>query len=436
MIHGLTEIITKTKYGRVDRYKSENTFQGSIIAEGLRDLGYANANTLPAVWDYEASDRKPLCTEALGGIFLFQERVGNNAQFMNAGNVMIGNGAYGITNSGEPNELGSYNESQSEFTSSSVRFVYDFTQNQANGTISSVCLTSRTGGYIGYGNADFKRKSTLWNLWKNTSLRGLYPQRPSDFGTNTVICNGILYSFSLTGTDLTVKKVRVPIKNASVFDGIQGTPIVISVSSLHYSFFGNPFMVSADNGKVYLTTKDWYRLGTGYIWEYNPANDTVTELTFTDSDNYETMIPCVAKGKVFFQDGLRGNVQIYNLDGSKYSTISGTWTGGNWNDFYAGNFGNHVLLHWFRSLDEGNGMYLYDVNADELRPTNANPTMPNNFMHVMREDEDSKALTYQVSGQPFAFCNPLYLATINDLQTPRTKDATMTMQVRYTLTES
>lgn len=434
MIHGSTELIFKTKYGRVDRVRSENTFQGSIISEGLRDLGYANANILPNLWGLEERTNPP-CTEFVGGLFLFRDNIPANSQFMNAGNKMIGNGAFGITNSAEPNELGSYNSAQSEFTSSSVRFVYDFTQSQANGDISSVCLTSRTGGYIGYGNENFKRTSTVWNLWKNTDLKGLFPQKDNSFGANTVVCNGVLYSFSLSGTDLTVKKVKAALKKASVFDGIQNDAQVIDVSNKNYDRFGNGFIVSASNGKIYLSTRDFYRLGTGYLWEYDTANGNLNELTFTDTDNFFVQNPCVAQGKVFFQAGENGKVKIFNLDGSLYDTINGLWLGGNFSDFFAGDFGNQVLLHWFRSLDEGTRLYLYDVQNKELCSINANPEMPRNFNQVLRQEETSKALTYQTSDNPFAFDNPLYLATINNLNQTRTKDATMTMQVRYTLEE-
>lgn len=35
-----------------------------------------------------------------------------------------------------------------------MKFVYDFTTSQANGTIASVCLTHANGGYTSYGGAD------------------------------------------------------------------------------------------------------------------------------------------------------------------------------------------------------------------------------------------------------------------------------------------
>ena len=78
------------------------------------------------------------------------ETVGN--KFMSLGNVMVGNGSYGVSNSGNPSELGSYNSQESSESGTEIVQVYDFATSQANGEISCVCLTSRVGGYIGYGN--------------------------------------------------------------------------------------------------------------------------------------------------------------------------------------------------------------------------------------------------------------------------------------------
>lgn len=46
---------------------------------------------------------------------------------------------------------GSYNETESEVLSNGVKFVWDFTTEQANGDIASLCLTSDVGGAVGYG---------------------------------------------------------------------------------------------------------------------------------------------------------------------------------------------------------------------------------------------------------------------------------------------
>ena len=100
-IHGETEIILKTKHGRVDRYKSSNTFQADILGEGLRGLGYSNASIYSNLG--APDNQEPAFSEIVGGILLFKDSVPDNSQFMNAGNEMVGNGAFGVTNAGEPN---------------------------------------------------------------------------------------------------------------------------------------------------------------------------------------------------------------------------------------------------------------------------------------------------------------------------------------------
>lgn len=92
----------------------------------------------------------------LGGLFLFDtaldEAVDNT--FMPAGVKMVGNGS-DFSNNGTVAELGTYNKTESGIQSDgSIKFVYDYATNQANGTIACACLTSKTGGYMGMGNSE------------------------------------------------------------------------------------------------------------------------------------------------------------------------------------------------------------------------------------------------------------------------------------------
>lgn len=94
------------------------------------------------------------------GLLLFNSRLDENVENIYAGAdvQMIGNGAMGISNSGEVTELGSYNVTESGVQEDgSMKYVYDFLTSQANGTIQCACLTSKVGGYMGYGNASTKR---------------------------------------------------------------------------------------------------------------------------------------------------------------------------------------------------------------------------------------------------------------------------------------
>ena len=95
-----------------------------------------------------------------GGIFLFDGTLDEDVTntYASASLKMVGNGALGIANAGNVLELGSYNSAESGVQADgSIKYVYDFLTSQANGTIQSVCLTSKVGGYMGYGNESLKR---------------------------------------------------------------------------------------------------------------------------------------------------------------------------------------------------------------------------------------------------------------------------------------
>ena len=92
----------------------------------------------------------------LGGLFLFDTALDENVDntFMPAGVKMVGNGS-DFSNNGTVAELGTYNKTESGIQSDgSIKFVYDYATNQANGTIACACLTSKVGGYMGMGNSE------------------------------------------------------------------------------------------------------------------------------------------------------------------------------------------------------------------------------------------------------------------------------------------
>ena len=106
----------------------------------------------------------------LGGLFLFDTALDEDVDntFMPAGVKMVGNGS-DCSNNGEVTELGSYNTLESGIQSDgSIKFVYDYATNQANGTIACACLTSRVGGYMGMGNSE-KRFSSSSNIDEHQS---------------------------------------------------------------------------------------------------------------------------------------------------------------------------------------------------------------------------------------------------------------------------
>lgn len=442
MTHGRTRIkLYNPVSGNVIKdVVSENTFQGSVISEGLRNLGYAKASL------YNTPDNSnPPFAEIVGGILLFDRNdMPANSQFAPLGYTMTGNGAYKVTNSEEPIELGSYDDNSSQIVvgEKKIKMVYQYTRSQAIGNIGCVCLTSKTGGYIGYGNNNNKQTSSLYYLYKNASLSKVCPQITTQLNRNDVICNGALYNFALSGDVLTVTKWRIPLKNASLLDCIEEVKTV-SVTSLHYSEIGTAFNLSASNGKIYMSNVGFIRVGTSYVWCYDTATGTITELTFTDTRNYEAYNGAsVCHEKAYIFNNGTGAYEVYNLDGTHYDTITAIVGTGGFSNNMAGSFGNHVLLQW-RNADWERRSFLYDSQLKVAKIINASSEL-SGYQHLgVTEEETSKAICFATASGvgmnfqgAYAFNNPLYLATINNLQEILIKDATKAMTVEYTLTES
>ena len=147
--------LTDVNTGKVEKYE-DNNMVTNALQEFLDPCGSWG------IYPFAKDDvRNTVVRKTLtGGIFLFnsalKEDVANT--YADASVKMVGNGALGISNATTVTELGSYNSEESGVQADgSIKYVYDFLTSQANGTIQSVCLTSKVGGYMGYGNESQKR---------------------------------------------------------------------------------------------------------------------------------------------------------------------------------------------------------------------------------------------------------------------------------------
>ena len=153
MLKGKTTIeLTDVNSGKVEVIEDTNMITNAL-QEFMRGYGMWGSNVLLD----EELRKSSLWVNLLGGLLLFDTELEENADntFMPAGVKMVGNGSKDVSNSGVVTELGSYNITESGVQpDGSIKFVYDFSTSQANGTIKSVCLTSRVGGYEGVGNKE------------------------------------------------------------------------------------------------------------------------------------------------------------------------------------------------------------------------------------------------------------------------------------------
>lgn len=406
-IHGHTSIILKSKHGLVERIESENVFQSAIVAKYMRSLGYSGFR--PADYTY---------SNLLGGILLFRDAITEGSQYMPASNQMVGNGSYGVTNSGNPTEMGSFNESESSESLSAITQVYDFTTSQANGTISCVCLTSKTGGYIGYGNASGTSHETIKDFFANANIE-------HNLGGTHAFYNGKTYVLtSFTNKILTVTKKHFPVLTASIRNMMTET-VEIDMTDYHINnSIGAKFQ---DGNSIYFTYHQSVAVGgTLYYYKYNLDTDTVEEKTLINSGT-----------KSFYSS---------NINGGGHGTICINTEGGG---AYLFDMTTQVMLKeldfaptttsplWYGLLGmhRNNILWIYDRNTDRLFPTNGNRTPQWGAAYLSYDASCDVLRDVEYQDTVAIGNNPLYLATINNLQTPVTKDATRTMKVIYRLEE-
>lgn len=174
-IHGHTKIeLTSQTTGKVETIEKDNIVTNAVSQifnafNGMALLREANANG-----EYgSTSDKSWELLESLyGGILLYDTALGSDPDTLFAPPEanLVGSGVPKVLNNGKGLQRGSFNttESKTDLENGVVTFVYDFATSQANGTIASVCLTSRYGGFFGESEtalpaADGSNTSSYYN---------------------------------------------------------------------------------------------------------------------------------------------------------------------------------------------------------------------------------------------------------------------------------
>lgn len=442
MIHGHTRIVLRNPIsGNILKdIESENVFQNTVIANGLRNLGNANASP----YNNNQSGRDIEWKTVVGGLLLLQNTEQSGAQYMSPTNKMIGNGSVDTTNNGTPNELGSFNTSESSVSTSSIVQVYDFGTSQANGTISSVCLTSKIGGFMGCGNPDsdfFAASASYKQLLAGLNPKILnwlnYVDASTNINKHIVVGNYYYYLKSFASSTLTITKGRVPCKNASIFDEIY-TDIAISASGVSVS---TPTF-RTDGTKLYLfdmNNKTIASGGTYKYWEVDFTNATLVEKTFTNplsstiTADYNGV--SIADGCLFIKQQSSKNLYCFNastsalvasFDMTNYSVSA--------NDkFICRNYQAGKVMTLATTISGANCIIFLNTSTGAILPTNI---IVDSSVTDIGYDSTNDALMYATRYGVNATNNPLYLATINNLGSAVEKTSAKTMKVIYELSEA
>ena len=480
MIKGKTTFeLTDVNTGEVEVIEDSN-----MITNGLQGFlttyGYFGCDVLSD----DQIGASSLWVNALGGLFLFDSRLEENVNniLMPAGVKMIGNGSKDVANSGDVTELGSYNTTESGLQSDgSVKFAYDFSTAQANGTIACACLTSKLGGYIGMGNSNQKR---IYN--EDYSFTAFISddkhRRPSNidgskgdkqhvlyasYNDNAIYLSNpynIKYDSSYADQHWSIsKKIQIlKVKAGFTSVGIKERLLLNQVSETYDIDIPQDiitYMKSA--GNVSITQLVYINADTdGNVFVvFNTGGDTlkndafcwimkidrernVTHYKFTNNVGMALVFDrryMVFNGEYLF---VYTNTSSCKLYGIKYSdstqiidvnlTFDSKYNLFNIDKNLIGMFGN-----LYNSSNRRYAPLVYDVVNNELRYCNGNGGNSRSDLYIPFIDKKGVYIHYN---NEFSYLRvlkePRYLATINNLSEPVVKTASKTMKVTYTITEA
>ena len=428
-----------------------------------------------------------------GGIFLFDGTLDEDVTntHANASLKMVGNGALGISNSTTVTELGSYNSAESGVQADgSIKYVYDFLTSQANGTIQSVCLTSKVGGYMGYGNESKKRvydaglrdKDYQNNIYKYTDflkVKGcfyaicmMYAVYNED-AVYVVDPNSIQYKdssstvlgelhWTKTGK-IRINKYRLGVSSVGLTDYnyvnslIGSYDVAIPQDILNYmsagsgSYYVNWVAPVADANKreiFIIFNKNTYSCANGnFFWIMKIDKDMqATSYKITNNTGYDIYVTTMrsnvekynnyAIDNDYFWCWLQKNGS-YNLVGIKYADSTQIIE----TDVYVSSnleitkAYDNMLEYGSIAVSIGN-----DRNRDVFNTVRKKALAVNGYLERDSKYKvlfaDRKGLYLYCNGDEYFYLakDPRYLATINNLSEPVVKTASKNMKITYILT--
>lgn len=414
----------------------------------------------------------PYYQKLLGGLLLFDSNIEENAEgyYPPVTAKLVGSAAYGLQNNTTGTARGGYNQTESELNMNDrfMKYVYDFTTSQANGTISCVCLTHLNGGFTSYGNKDavFTSSYPLGIRICDGQLQYVYNNCTGastgdkwsgwTIGRTEVIfaidreADAVYYFRINNSTSIDIIKRRAYLQSVSVLENPYTQKALIeeitldelgtelSTNYLSYNFDPDDnalYIFSSANsrmkpGESFLVTK--IDFGTWHITQYNMVNTTDVNLVVNG-----TRYAYAHRGFVYlkretspytlykFQLGNAANVTQINHHGATLNAVPQLAINGR---IYYEDYNNSS------SYD----MYIVDTDTNELiHPENSRIYNSGNYYcytPVLHEPMLYYASAGASSTVGFIILAN-YLATINNLSETVTKTADKTMKITYIIQE-
>ena len=485
MLKGTTKIeLTDVNTGETQVIEKHNAITGALQELFNPVLGHLTDES-------KLSATLPAYASLLGGLLLFDERIDGNPLPVFAPETvkLVGCARYNAANTTGSIYMGSYdaNESIMSAQTKTAKFVYNFTQSQANGTINSVCLTHRTGGLGVYGG-DVSIKSTSTKLANsiyatttklvrggNDRISNVYQYNTDEHLFAVDADNDIVYYFKVpaVNTIVTVKR-RLGLRQYSIFGSSQSlieesAPITLP-TGIHHSNNNNTYCFDAESNALYIISSiPGASTGTTSVnaqftvTRIVLGENTATQFTLTNTHTTSINIPTsyVYRGRLYTvaqstAESINGKTArkfpIVSFDlATGARTVHGIVTSSTsssaepmpifaadgriyWQGYYDTTQGIGGLQVLDCTATPGEDIKFCGVDTVE-HYTSSSVYYPPSFTPIINHP----MLCYLSAGsgaslEGFYYLGH-YLATVNNLSTPIVKAPTQTMKITYTIQE-
>ena len=482
MLKGTTKIeLTDVNTGETQVIEKHNNITGALQEIFNPILGHLTDEA-------KLSSVLPAYSTLFGGLLLFDGRIDGDPLpvFAPEGVNLIGCARYNTASTLGSKYVGSYdaNESVMSQENKTAKFVYNFTQSQANGTINSVCLTHRNGGYgvykgdVGIKNNTVKLANSVYAVPTTRLVRGSRDRSNFISGVGNTeylyavdVDNDVVHYFRITSaTTLVVLKRKLGLKQYSLFgdnDAIIGDPITITLSNaITTSGSYNTYCFDVEEKALYIistTSTSSISAAPGaqfLVTKFKLGETVATQSLITNQHTKSIQVPnaFVYRGRVYTTDAyvsttINGSsaylqtVVSHSLSGTDCST-HGTIVNASSSSYAKPQFAMDGRLYWQSNYTTTQGIGGLQVTDCEAAPADDNTTLCGlDVIEIVASN--SPAACTPVIGHPmlmylsagstttfegFHFLSH-YLATVNNLSTPIVKAPTQTMKITYTIQE-
>lgn len=464
MLKGIMKIeLTDVRTGKKETVREQNMVTDAL-ADIFKPIGYLKSPSKLI------NSFAPYHQNLLGGLLLFDSSIEENPAnyYPPARARLIGCASYGEQNNTTGTLRGGYNQTESELnmTDRFMKYVYDFTTSQANGTISCVCLTHKNAGYTSYGSNDAVYTSSyplstavcdgVYQFAYPSYTGGSTSDKYSGYTVGTTellfvidrVTDAAYYVRIDSTKKATIIKRRANLKSVSVIEQpyslkayMEGIPLenlsLGSYVAYNFDHATNALYLNASSAS-YIKPNEEFRvikieMGTWRVTQYSVANTTDVNLTTSGTrfafihDGFAYLKSNSSPYDVYkFEIGNAANVAKLKRNG--IDTVQGL-----------PQLAVNGRIYYESTGSSGITLCIANAETNEiLKPENIriinNSSNLYCYTPVLNEPMlYSSSLGTYSTGNFILLLN--YLATINNLTEPVTKTADKTMKITYIVQE-